>query len=633
MKKLCISLLLACFSVAGATNKDATLMTIGNKEISLGEFEYLYNKNKQIVNDDNNSLEDYVDLFTNFKLKVIEAQELGYDTVPKFVKELSGYRNQLSKPYLKDQDLDQKLIQEAYNRLIEEVEASHILIMLDGNAKDTTAAYTKALKAYNEILAGKSFTDVAKKYSDDPSVAQNGGYLGYFSGFQMVFPFEDAAYKTAVGEISQPIRTRFGYHIVKVSDRRPASGEINISHILIQSDENMGIVEKEVKKETAFEVYSKLKDGQDFAKLAQKYSEDYGSASNGGNIGFIRRGQTIPIFENKAFDLKEDGDISEPVLTRFGWHIIRLNSRKAIPSFEEKKADIKLRLAKDERGTKPEEIFLAKLKKEYNYSINEAKLQEIYAIDFDSMNSTSKADKTASLQDIIITYGNESKTQKEFIEYAQKNSNIGTNFETLFQGFEKQTLINYEKSRLEYKYDDFKYLINEYHDGLLLFEISNKMIWEKASKDQKGLEKFYKKNKKNYTFTEPCFGGEIIYLKDSSALAQYDSLKENLSIEEVKDSMNTKTTQIKIEKGFYSVGKNDAIDKQIFGKDIETDNSEFEFNFVTGKQYEKGDIKPLKATRGICISDYQKELEGKWIKQLRKKYKVVIDENILKSIQ
>lgn len=634
MKQVLAFLLLISSTLAYAINMDTTLMTIGDKDITLGEFEYLHKKNNQVVTDEESSPDNYIDLFVNFKLKVIEAEDLGLDTVSSFVNELSGYRDQLAEPYLKDQDLDEKLIQEAYDRLKEEVEASHILINLKGdNPTDTLAAYTKAMEARAKVMGGESFESVAKSYSDDPSAASNGGYLGYFSGFQMVLPFEEAAFNTPVGEVSMPARSRFGYHIIKVTNRRLSKGEVNVSHILILSNENMSDEEKAEKEKKVFSIYEQIQEGEDFAKLAEEYSDDHGSSTKGGNIGFIRTGQTIPPFEKAAFALENKGDISEPVLTRFGWHIIRLEGTKGLPSYEEKKSDIKRRLARDERGTKPEKVFLNNLKKEYNFTIDNANLNALYTFaDGKSVDSNLVAELKL-MQDTIITFGDIAKTQADLIAFTWNKTLNGINFETEYAEFEKKSLMDYEKSRLEIKYSDFKYLINEYHDGLLLFEISNQKVWGKASKDTKGLNKFYKKNKKDYTFTDSCFGGNVIYIKDSAVLAKYDSLTVNLTLEEIVDSINTEEILVKTEDGFFKVGDNASIDYLHFGEGNSTANEEFSIVFLDGQRYEIGDIKPLDATRGAAISDYQNYLEAKWIKSLRKKYKVKVDKSLLESLE
>jgi len=634
MKQVLAFLLLISSSLSSAINMDTTLMTIGGKKISLGEFEYLHTKNNQVVTEDENSADDYIDLFVNFKLKVIEAEELGLDTAASFVKELSGYRDQLAEPYLKDQDLDEQLIQEAYDRLKEEVDASHILISLKSdNPKDTLAAYNKAMEARQKVLSGQSFESVAKAYSDDPSAASNGGHLGFFTGFQMVLPFEEAAFNTPVGQVSMPARSRFGYHIITIHQRRASKGEVNISHILILSNDQMSEEEKAEKEKKAFSIYQQIQEGEDFEQLAKKYSDDHGSSTKGGNIGFIRTGQTIPSFEEVAFALENKGDISKPVLTRFGWHIIRLEDKKALPTYEEKKADIKRRLARDERGTKPEIVFLNTLKKEYDFKVNEENLETLYAMTRGKAADSLLRDKLKQMQDTIITFGDVAKTQYDLVAFTWEKLPNGTNFESKLAEFEKKSLMDYEKSRLELKYSDFKYLMNEYHDGLLLFEISNQKVWEKASKDTKGLNKFYKKNKKNYLFTDAYFGGQVIYIKDSTTLTAYNTLKVDLNLEEIKDSLNTEEVVIKSEKGFFKAGDNASVDYLEFNKGDSAINDEFSIVLLDGQRYEEGDKKPLDATRGAVISDYQNYLETKWVKSLRRKYKVKVDKDLLATLE
>lgn len=633
MKQVLVLFLLINTTFLFAINKDTTLMTIGNRKISLGEFEYLQNKNNQVTTEDETSATDYVDMFANFKMKVFEAEDMGLDTAAAFVKELSGYRDQLAEPYLKDQNLDDKLVREAYDRLKEEVEASHILIRLNSdNPKDTLIAYNKALEAREKIINGTPFEEVAKQYSEDPSVKNNGGYLGYFSGFQMVLPFEEAAFNTPVGEISMPARSRFGYHIIKITNRRQSRGQINVSHILIFSNDKMDDARRAGQKKLAFNIYEKIQNGENFADMAKEYSDDHGTAERGGNIGFIKTGQTIPKFEETAYALEKKGDISEPVLTRFGWHIIRLEGKKELPPFEEEKENIKKRLARDSRGTQPEIAFLNKLKKEYNYTINQDNIDALYAYAKGKKLDSTLRTELMTMQDTIISFGDIAKTQCDLVDFTWEKKPNGTNFESQFAGFEKKALLDYEKSRLEIKYPDFKYLINEYHDGLLLFEISNQKVWEKASTDEAGLNKFYKKNKKSYTFRDSCFGGTVIYLKDSAALSKYDSLlTANNPVAGIKDSLNAKEYLMKTEDGFYKQGENVAVDYLVFGKGDSIQNESFAIVLSDGQIYEPEDIKPLDATRGAVISDYQDYLESKWIKSLHKKYKVKINKDLLET--
>lgn len=634
MKRLLIYLLVMLSAFARAANPDTTLMTIGNHQVSLGEFEYLYHKNNQIASSEPSSLDEYFDLFINFKLKVIAAEEAGYDTVPSFIKELAGYRDQLAEPYLKDQDLTDQLLLEAYNRLKEEVEASHILIRINGTShQDSVAAYNKIMEARKKVLAGEDFASVAKSYSEDPSAANNGGHLGYFSGFQMVLPFEETAFNTAIDEVSMPFTSRFGYHVLKVHNRRPSRGEVSVSHILLLDNEHMTEEEHAQKKEKIYNIYQQLLDGKEFEKLAKEYSEDHGSSTRGGSIGFIKSGQTIPPFENAAFALKENGDISEPVKTRFGWHIIRLDSKRGLASFEDKKADIKRRLARDERGDKPERVFIDKLKKEYHFTTNKEALNELYQLSENvKVDSAFKA-QLSTMDKALISYGDASKTQNDFAQYALKKSPKKAEFKKHFSDFVSETLKEYEKSRLEIKYEDFRYLMQEYHDGLLLFEISNKLVWGKASEDTLGLEKFYKKNKKQYRFTDSCYQAEVKLFKDSASHSSYLAMKDEMPIEAIQDSLNTNEKVFDIIEGFYKLGDDRSIDALAFNKDATHLNEKYPFIINDGQWYYKGDIKPLAATRGACISDYQNKLEEQWIKQLRRQHKVRINKDIKALVQ
>lgn len=629
MKRIFTFLFVTFSALAMAIDTDTTLMTIGGRDISLGEFEYLYHKNNQVAASESSSLDEYIDLFINFKLKVIAAEEAGYDTVPSFIKELSGYRDQLAEPYLKDQDLSDQLLQEAYERMKEEVEVSHILIQIEGNnAKDSLTAYNKAIEARQKIMNGQDFKTVAKAYSQDPSAAKNGGYLGFFTGFQMVLPFEEAAYNTPVGDVSMPFTSRFGYHILKVHDRRPSRGEVNVSHILIltndkMSDEVLAMKEKEINV-----IYNSILNGSDFEKLAEKTSEDHGSSSNGGNIGFIKSGQTIAPFEDAAFALKNIGDISAPVKTRFGWHIIRLEDKRQTASFDKMKSEIKRRLAKDERGTKPERVFINKLKSEYDYKINAEALNALYnASKGATIDSAFKASLKAYHQ-TVISYGNASKTQYDFAQFALSQSPHSSDFKPQFEAFEKNSLLEYEKSRLEEKYDDFKFLMQEYHDGLLLFEISNEMVWEKASQDEEKLKKFYKKNKKEYRFKDSCYQADIKLFKDSTIYDSYLTLKDTLTPKALKDTLNVAGLDFETMTGFYKLGDNIIIDDIVYGIGESAIDEKYKVVTDHGRWYVKGDIKPFEATRGACISDYQEYLEKRWIKQLRKKHKTVINKDI-----
>ena len=384
-----IVLPIALLIIGGAsaqTNKDAVLMTIAGSKVTVKEFESVYHKNNtKETATDNKSLTDYVDLFVNFKLKVREAEELGLDTAKAFKEELAGYRKQLSQPYLTDKDVNEKLLTETYNRLKEDIHASHILVKVNETAlpKDTLEAYNKIMKIRARILKGEDFNKVAgeKGVSDDPSAKDNGGDLGYFTALQMVYPFESAAYNTKVGQISMPIRTRYGYHIIKVSDRRPAQGEVLVSHIMVKTPPNMSKEDSLNSYKKITQIYDSIKSGKaKFEDMAQKYSDDKASAKKGGELPWFGTYKMPPEFEKAAFAMKTKGDVSPIIKTKYGWHIILLKDKRGLASFDDMKSELKGKVTKDSRAQVGRESLIAKLKAEYKFKENLKMRDDFYKV-------------------------------------------------------------------------------------------------------------------------------------------------------------------------------------------------------------------------------------------------------------
>ena len=360
---------LSCASLnAFSQDKKATILTIDGEAITLEEFDNIFRKNNRDSVITQQALDDYMQLFINFKLKVKEARALGLDTVTKFKTELEGYRAQLARPYLTDTDVLNELMREGYERLNQEVHASHILIKCDPNAspEDTLKAFNKAMDIRNQILNGSDFSIVAKDRSEDPSAKDNGGDLGYFTAFQMVYPFEDAAYKGNVGDISLPVRTRYGYHIIKIIDKRTARGEIHVAHIMIkEKKEEGGAANAEAK---ATEIYQKLLAGEKFEDLSAKFSDDGSSAKKGGELPWFGTNKMVIEFEDASFALKNDGDISKPFKTSYGWHIVKRLGYKPVASYQEMEKEIKGKVSKDQRAEKTKASFITKLKKQYQFT-------------------------------------------------------------------------------------------------------------------------------------------------------------------------------------------------------------------------------------------------------------------------
>ncbi|UZR92818.1 peptidylprolyl isomerase [Chondrinema litorale] len=495
---------------AQTDNKDKTILQIDSFKVPVEDFLYLYNKNYQ---DDENaytnqSLREYFDLFLNFKLKVFEAKKQSYHLNNTFIKEFETYRKQLAAPYLTDTNVTEQLVQEAYDRLQQEIKAAHILIRVDQYAspEDTLAAYNNTLDLRKQVLDGADFNELAKEFSEDPSAKQNGGDLGYFTALQMVYPFENAAYKTPIGEISMPVRTRFGYHIVMVKDKRPARGEVTVAHIMIRNK-----AEASEAFEKASEIYSKLKAGEDWDVLCRQFSEDPATKEKGGALRPFTSGMMVEPFADAAFALKNPGDISEPVQTPYGWHIIKLISKKKPGSFEEMQAEIKKKIEKDIRNEVPKNNFIDKLKEENNFKdFPKTKAKVFASIDKSLLSGNWKYDSTSTLlnQSLFQLNDKDDVTTADFFKYIiskqrQQNSlNLDSYLNLLYQDFTEAKIVELEEKNLANKYPEFRNLEKEYYEGLLLFAIMEKEVWNKAVEDTTGLRTYFEQNRSNYLWDE-----------------------------------------------------------------------------------------------------------------------------------
>ena len=626
-----------------AQTTDPVLMTINNKPVLKSEFEYIYNKNNSNNSLDKKTLDEYVDLFVNFKLKVEEAKSQGIDTTKSFINELAGYRTQLTKPYLTDSKVDDALLHEAYDRSKEDVDVSHILIRIAPNA---TPADT--LKAFNEINAiwkrvqKEDFTKVAKEVSQDQSAEQNSGHIGWISAFRTVYPFETVAYNTPVNTISRPVRTGFGYHILKIHARRTSLGEILVSHIMIFTAK--GDDEKNKKaKATIDSIYTRVKAGDDFGTLAKNLSHDKGSSVKNGELPWFGTGRMVPQFETAAFALKNVGDVSQPIQSDYGWHIIKLMDKKGLASFEELKADLERKVKHDERANSGQHAFLTKSRMDNNYQENKPNIQEFYKLlGKKTLSDSTFTAEAAKLSKPLFSFAGKDFTQADFAKYLKKNSASEKTIpseiiDDKLNAFADSELLAYEDSQLEKKYDDFRFLMQEYHDGILLFEVSNREVWEKASKDTPGLKNYFSNHKGDYTWEKPHFKGHVILCKDEATLKAAKSIvkkSETDSIDKyLRTRLNDSIQYVKVEKGLYVQGDNKVVDDQIFkSKEKYAPAKEYPFFFVSGKLL-KNKPEDYSDVRGLVTADYQEFLEREWIKALRAKYPVNVDQNVLKTVK
>jgi len=639
--------MLGVFAASAQQNNDPILLTVGNENIPASEFTRIYLKNNQASTlTDSKSVEDYLNLFINFKLKVTDALSLKFDTSSSFKNELAGYRIQLARPYMVDKETEAKLIAEAYERMKFEVSASHILITVPERAtpSDTLKLYEKAIAIRNRIINGESFESVARATSDDHSVTNNNGLLGYFTVFQMVYPFESAVYNLKPGEISMPVRTRFGYHIIKFNDKRLAKGQVKVAHIMIAVNKDANTEQQTKAKEKIQEIYKQVLNNEDFGKLANQFSQDPGSAKNNGELPWLSSGMIIPEFERVAFGFDQDGQVSEPFQTVYGWHIAKRLGRKEIGTFEEMQPEIKKKLSMDSRSTISIEKMVEKIKHENSFKEDTINLLPIVALLDSSIYKGSWKLSNLKENKVIFSIANQKHDQSEFINYLfqYQQKPLSGNFRSIakkaYNDWVNRMVYDYQQSTLELKYPEFKYLLQEYHDGILLFNISDINVWSKASNDSIGLENFYQKNKTNYRWGERI--QYAVYTSTDEALLNkvnkmvLSRKNKGLKPEDILQKVN-KANGSKVEVS-YKVASSDEQDvvgyKSWTGGISLLTNVQGTYAFKEIIAITNGDVKAIADCKGQVIADYQQTLEEEWLKILHQKYPVIVKQEVLKSI-
>lgn len=650
MKKSFLLLLLAASIVGGLLAQESpVLLTIGDEEVLLEEFERIYKKNNNANSLSFQSPEEYLELFINFKLKVKEAEALGMDTTAKYLNELEGYRKQLAKPYLVDEEDKEEMMKEAYDWSKYEIKASHILIRLPDNPlpEDTLAAYEKMLLIRDRIKTGEAFETVARATSEDETVRQNGGNLNYFTVFSMVYPFERMAFTTPVGKLSMPFRTSYGYHILKVFDKRPARGQVKVAHIFVRTPRGMDEQGKLKAYEKIHMVYDSLNLGTDFGKLARSHSEDPASAREGGNIPWFGTGRMISEFEDACFTIEKKGDYTKPFKTFYGWHIVKLIDKQGIGTYEEMKPELQQKINGGGRMNIRTGRFVTKLQKEYGYTENREALGPLYsAVDSTILSGQWKAGKLKDLDSELMKIGDRSVKTGEFASWVEKKQNLVKSrnplyyLESLYQEFTSEVVMDYEESRLEEKYPEFRYIYKEYHDGILLFDIMDQQVWTKAVSDSSGLENYYREHKKNYMWEERTEAYLISCTEDtdlSGVRSAYKKiLKGKWDEEELNrrycgnDSLNCITlTYLLVEEG-----ENAMIDARMgqAGPGPLNEIGDMQ-TFVIIKGRKSPQAKKLEDARGQVTSDYQEYLEAEWIRTLKEKYPLRVERDLLTKIK
>jgi peptidyl-prolyl cis-trans isomerase SurA len=640
----CIALS-SCF--AQTANKDAVLMTVGDTKVTVGEFENVYHKNNnKETTGDTKSLNDYVDLFVNFKLKVKEAEEMGLDTAKSFKDELMGYRKQLAQPYLTDKDVNEKLLQETYNRMQEDVHAAHILVKVPENAlpKDTLVAYNKIMEYRKRVLKGEDFAKVARESAagGDPSAKENGGDLGYFTALLMYYPFESTAFNTKVGEISMPVRTRLGYHIVKVIDRRKAQGEVMVGHIMVKTTSNMTSEDSLNAFTKITEIYNKLKAGAKFDELAQQFSDDKASGKKGGELPWFGTGKMPIEFEKASFALKNKGDYSEPIKTKYGWHVIKLTDKRGLASFEDMKNELKTKVSKDSRSQAGRSSLIAKVKTEYKFKENLKMRDEFYkVVDTTLFEGRWDGAKATKMNKPMFNFNDKVYTQADFTNYIKSHqskrpkADLQMVVNQFYKQFVDEMAVAYEESRLDQKYPEFKALMQEYRDGILLFELTDEKVWSKAVKDTAGSKAFYEKNKMNYMWDERADASVYTCADDKIAKQVRTMMKKKKTEKEIVAEVNKNSQlNLQVESRIFNKGENEYVDKNWNpGVSADMKDKDNKTVIVVVNKLLKPEPKSYQDSKGMVTADYQSYLEKEWLEALKKKYPVTIDKAVLSTIK
>ena len=647
LKQLVFGLLMIATAFAKAQDTPKkVLFTIDDKPYYTDEFKRVYNKNIDLVKDESQKdLNEYLNLYVGYKLKINKAYQLKLEDNPKYITELNSYRTQLAKNYLTDVKVTNELVHEAYDRSLKEIDASHILFLVDENATpaDTLKAYNKALAVRKKIIAGADFGALAMEISEDPSAKENKGDLGYFSVFRMVYPFENGAYNTKIGNVSEPIRSRFGYHLIKVNAIRGNRGEVVVSHImLMKSDDKDGNRKNETRIQ---ELYQKLQQGENFEQVAKQFSEDKSSAENGGKMAPFSSGQiSSEEFENVAFGLTMEAPLSKPFETSFGWHIIKLNEKNPVKTFDEMAADLQTKVSRDERSRLIQISLTEKLRKKYKTTTD----KKVYgAVERSFTNEFYKgslpSDETAAkVKGAILTVNEDKIPAEDFFNFVKKNQNAGAEIKplsnmlsVLFDQFKDEQLNKYYNANLETEFPEFANVMTEYRDGLLLFDLMEKEIWEKSKTDTVGLHAFYDKNKLKYQWKKRYDVLVVSSVKEDYIKRAEKLLKKGKSAAEIKEALNTGTELEVIEKeGMFEDGST-LLPKNISDKKgITSISKEGDYYFVTRvKNTIPAGQKTFEECEGKVINDYQQYLEENWVSDLKKEFKIKVNETVFDQVK
>ncbi len=630
--------------VKNGENPDQVLFEVGNEQVTRDEFEYVYRKNNPTKQNDYSraSLEEYLELYINFKLKVKEARTLRIDTLPTVQSELDRYRKQLVKSYF-DKAVTDGMTAAAYDRMLLEVDAHHIMVTVQPGASpaDTLAALDRIRKIRELLIKGENFGELAASVSEDPSAKENKGNIGYVTGLQIPdVRFEDALFNTPKGQISQPVRTRYGYHIIMPGERRANRGTVQVAHLLIKFPKEGGTENREAALTRINGILEQIRSGASFDSLTAIYSADKTSASKGGLLEPFSTGKMIGAFEDAAFALKNPGDISEPVATSYGYHLLKLVEHTPLAGYEDMKAEVLRRLQRAGRYDESRGAYINKAHRDYGFTENKAVLDAFKAsLDSSILINTWRARKATNTQAVLFRLGDTNFKVDDFAGHversqrAYRDQDISAKVDRLYAQYVEDNTVEYALGK---KDEAFRRLLQEYRDGILLFELTEEKVWQQAMRDTVGLQQFYAQHTGDYMWENRK--DAVIYTIQDAKIAKKvrKSLSGGASEEEIKAKYNTDDSQtvVRTERGLFLPGQNSFVDEAGQNTGLSANLSNESGNVVIVQVLELVQPKPksLDEAKGYVISDYQEYLEDRWVEELRAKYPVVVHQQVFQSM-
>lgn len=612
------------------------LVTINDSIYQVADFERLYNKNIDIIVDESQKdVGNYFDLYTLYKLRLQNAYNLKLDKSDRINQDITKFRNELAEKYFINESTLNALVEEALERSKFEINASHILIAVDELAQpqDTLAAYNQALKIRDEVLNGLSFEKAAEKYSNDLSAKSNKGNLGYFSVFRMVYPFETGAYNTKVGDISLPVRSNFGYHLIKVNNKRATPKPKNIAHILVETKD---INDQQAKKEIN-DIYKRLELGDPFHDVAFHFSEDITTRDNGGNLGMYNEGNlNIEGISDILYDLNFNGAYSKPFFSQYGWHIVAVTKVNDLPNQTDLKDLFLKRVKNDSRAVLLEKDLIDYLKELYQFKIDQTHLAEtVKMLHREEMMNQPKVDSNPETEKVVATYSDKKITSKNILEHIYSFANQYAFLKTdelvinkALHNYSLRKLKEEYDSQLENKFPDFAHTLKEYKEGLMLFDLLEQQIWDKTATDTLALMQYYETHKEKYIQPDHFTGEVYVFKKRYDAKIYHKIIKGRYDVNEDDFPMVYKY------QGRFTLDDKRLppnLDIQTIGNKVIKHNNLFYVFFVRDKKFEN--IPDYKTIQSKISADYQTEYEKEYNQNLLQKANIKVNQPILDQLK